>query len=151
MFTKQFEKREFSYDPKDARFIIVSKKSAERIGYISYNNLNSRWGVIIGIMIAKPFWGTGAAPDALETLLRFLFEELGARVVRLWTHSGNPRAVGSAQKLGFQKSHLRREAIFKGGQRYDNLGMDMLREEYYARHPELTDNLPPLEFTASTD
>ena len=149
MFTKQFETREFSYDPKDARFIIESKENTERIGHIGYNGLESRWDVTIGIMMAKKFWGGGAAIDALETLLRFLFEELGVRVVRLWTHSGNPRAVGSAEKLGFQQSYRRRESIFKSGQCYDNLSMDLLREEYYALHPELKDNLPRLEFDLS--
>jgi RimJ/RimL family protein N-acetyltransferase len=73
-----------------------------------------------------------------------LFDELGLRVVRLWTHSGNPRAVGSAEKLGFTLSYRQREGIFKDGQLFDNIGMDMLREEYYAKHPELTDHLPPL-------
>jgi RimJ/RimL family protein N-acetyltransferase len=111
---------------------------------VIYSGLEPRWDVTIGIMIAKNYWGGGYAVDALETLLKFLFEELGVRVVRLWTHSGNPRAIGSAEKLGFSLSYRQRESIFKNGQLFDNVGMDMLREEYYARHPELTDHLPPL-------
>jgi hypothetical protein len=38
-----------------------------------------------------------------------------------------------------------RESIFKEGKLYDNLMMDLLREEYFARHPELEDHLPRLE------
>ena len=75
-------------------------------------------------------------------LLAFLYQELGLRVVRLYTHSGNPRAVKLAGKSGFQVSVRQREAIFKNGELYDNLVMDMLREEYIARHPELADKLP---------
>jgi hypothetical protein len=37
-----------------------------------------------------------------------------------------------------------REAIFKDGRLYDNLIIDLLREEYFALHPELADTLPPL-------
>jgi len=144
MFLTQFEEREFSYDRDDGRFLIESKETEEKIGYISFTGLEPRWDVTIGIMIAKEFWGDGVAVEALEVLLLFLFEELGVRVVRLWTHTGNPRAVGSAEKLGFKLSYRRRESIFKGGKLYDNVSMDFLREEYYALHPELKDNLPPL-------
>jgi RimJ/RimL family protein N-acetyltransferase len=66
------------------------------------------------------------------------------RVIRLFTHSGNPRAVGLAQKSGFQVVVRQRQAIFKNGQIFDNLVMDMLREEYFTRHPELADHLPSL-------
>jgi RimJ/RimL family protein N-acetyltransferase len=145
MLLDRFEKREFSYDRDEGRFIIESREMGENIGYIGYAGLAPRWDVTIGIMIAKKYWGSGVAVEALEILLRFLFEELGVRVVRLWTQSGNPRAVGSAKKLGFKLSFRRRDAIFKGGQLYDNIHMDMLREEYYASHPALEDGLPPLE------
>jgi len=144
MFLTQFEKREFSYDRSDGRFLIEDKESGEKIGYISYSGLELRWDVTIGIMIAKRFWGTGYAIEALEILLLFLFEEQGVRVVRLWTHTGNPRAIGSAEKLGFKLSYRQRESIFKGGKLYDNVSMDLLREEYYALHPKLQDNLPSL-------
>ena len=66
------------------------------------------------------------------------------RVVRLWTNSGNPGAVRLAEKASFKQSARQRESVFRNGQVYDNLQMDLLREEYYADHPELTDNLPPL-------
>jgi RimJ/RimL family protein N-acetyltransferase len=144
MHTKRFDGREFSYDRSDGRFVIESKETGEAIGSVSYSGLEPRWDVTIGIMIAKKFWGAGVARDAQETLLKFLFEELGVRVVRLWTHSGNPRAVGLAKKSGFKISYRQRESIFKDGEVYDNLSMDLLREEYYALHPELTDHLPPL-------
>jgi RimJ/RimL family protein N-acetyltransferase len=144
MYARRLEGREFSYDRTEGRFVIVEKESGDLIGSVVYSSLQSRWSATIGIIVAKPYWGGGYAIDALEVLLKFLFEELGLRVVRLWTHSGNPRAVGSAEKLGFNLSYRQREAIFKGGQIFDNIGMDMLREEYYAKHPELTDHLPPL-------
>lgn len=144
MYLKRFEEREFSFDRKDGRFIIESKATHEFAGTISYTGLQPRWSTIIGIMLVKKFWGSGFAFDAQEVMLKFLFEELGLQVVRLFTHSGNPRAVGLAEKSGFKVSMRQREAIFKNGQFYDNLMMDLLREEYYEGHPEVTDHLPPL-------
>ena len=144
MYLKRFEEAEFSYDPTKARFTIVHKETEERIGHIGYSNLEPRFSATIGIAIDKKFWGTGVAFDAQEILLRFMFLELGLRVVRLWTHSGNPRAVQLAQKSGFKVSCRMREAIVKDGKLYDNLVIDLLREEYFGLHPEWADTLPPI-------
>jgi len=150
MYRKRYHSREFSYERTDGRFIIVHKTSGKAAGTISYTGLDSRWETTIGIMIAKEFWGEGLAFESQELLLHFLFEELGLRVVRLWTHSGNPRAVKLAQRSGFKIAYRQRESIFKNGQLYDNLMMDMLRPEFYARHPELEDHLPGFD-QASAD
>lgn len=142
MIRKQIEGREFSYDPDMARFAIEHKATGQFAGYVSYSNLERRFAATYGIMIDKAFWGKGVALEAQEMLLHFLFMELGVRVVRLWTHSGNPRMIGLAQKSGFQIAFRQRESIFKDGKLLDNVSMDILREEYFARHPELADTLP---------
>jgi RimJ/RimL family protein N-acetyltransferase len=111
-------------------------------GTISYSGLEPRWSAVLGIMVPKKYWGSGVALEASEVLLMFLFQEIGVRVVRLYTHSGNPRAVKLAEKSGFRISMRQRQAIFKNGEMYDNLVMDLLREEYYVQHPELEDQLP---------
>lgn len=143
MYRKRYEAREFSYERTDGRFIVLAKPELEFAGTISYMFINPRWSTVIGIMVLKRYWGSGVAYDAQETLLKFLFEELGLRVVRIYTHSGNPRAVRLAERSGFQVSARQRQSIFKDGQLVDNLVMDLLREEYYSRHPELSDHLPP--------
>jgi RimJ/RimL family protein N-acetyltransferase len=144
MYRKRFEERSFSFDRSDGRFIIEDKASHQFAGTISYTSLEQRFATTIGIMVAKPFWGSGIAGDAQDVLLKFLFSELGLRVVRIWTHSGNPRAVRLAEKAGFKVSCRMRQAVYKNGELYDNLIMDLLREEYYALHPELVDRLPAL-------
>lgn len=144
MYLKRFQAREFSYDPQEGRFIIISIGTGDFVGTISYTGLCPRWSATIGIMVDKKFWGSGLAVDAQEVLLKFLFLELGLRVVRLYTHSGNPRAIRLAEKAGFQVSARQRQSIYKNGELYDNLIMDLLREEFFASHPELTDNLPAL-------
>lgn len=144
MLAKRFEAREFSYDPELGRFIIVHKETGERVGSISYTDLERRFAATVGVTVTKKHWGSGLALDAQEVLLRFLFVELGLRVVRLWTHSGNPRAIELAKKSGFQVSGRVRESVYKGGRLLDSIIADLLREEYFARHPELEDGLPPL-------
>ncbi len=144
MYQQRYAGREFSFRRSDGHFSVEWKATGELIGLISYTGLEPRWEATIGIVIDKAHWGTGAAFDAQETLLRFLFEHMGLRVVRLWTHTGNPGAVKLAEKSGFRQSARQPEGVFRYGQFFDNLSMDILREEYYERHPELADHLPPL-------
>ena len=144
MYMKRFTSREFSFDRQDGRYIIEHKESGERAGTIGFVNHHARHSATIGIAIAKKFWGTGLAYDAQEVLIRFLFHELGLRVVRLWTNSGNPAAVSLAERSGFKVSVRGRESVFRLGAVYDNLMMDLLREEYYQSRPELKDHLPSL-------
>ncbi|MHA2297277.1 MAG: GNAT family N-acetyltransferase [Candidatus Hodarchaeales archaeon] len=146
MFEKSFRKRELDLDPKEGKFVIEEKITSDIVGIITYTDLERRFSTTIGIITFQKYWGKGYALDAQEVLLKFLFHELGVRVVRLWTHSGNVGMVKLAQKSGFIIAGRLRENIYKNGQLFDNLLMDLLREEYYERHPELKDSLPSLEF-----
>lgn len=144
MYLKRFNKREFSFRRTDGRFVIEYKPTGDFCGTISYTGVQPRLSATVGLAIDKHFWGSGVALDAQETLLRFLFNELGLRRVDLWTNSGNKAAVGLAKKSGFKEAVRVREAIWLHGQLSDNLVMDLLREEWYALHPEYDDNLPPV-------
>ena len=142
MYEQRFREMSFSYDPDSARFMIVPHGFPSPVGSIVYSNHQRRLSVIIGIVLAKEYWGSGYAFDAQEVMLKFLFNELGLQVVRLFTHSGIPGAVRLAEKSGFTIATRQRESIFKGGKLHDNLTMDMLRSEYFERHIDLEDGWP---------
>lgn len=144
MLRKQFEAGEFSREPTMARFIIEAKASGEAAGMVVYSALKPRFEATYGITVARAFWGQGVALDAQETLLRFLFVDLGLRVVRLWTHSTNPRMMGLAEKSGFRVAFRQRQSVVYRGQLADTVNMDILREEFFALHPELVDTLPSI-------
>ena len=144
MYRKRFEAREFSFNRQEGRFVMELKETGEPAGFIVYSELDPRFSAALGLSLAKKFWGKGLGLEAQEAVLKFLFEEMGLLVIRLYTHSGNPQAVRLAEKSGFQVSVRQRQSIFKSGQMFDNLTMDLLREEYYVRHPELADGMPAL-------
>ncbi|MCK4848810.1 MAG: GNAT family N-acetyltransferase [Candidatus Heimdallarchaeota archaeon] len=144
MYKDRFLKRKFSLDRNDGRFTIISKETEEYIGHISYSEYEDRLSATIGVAIDKKFWGKGMAYDAQEVLLKFLFLELGCQVIRIWTESGKKQAVGLAKRSGFKISGKLRNTIYKGGIINNTLIIDLLREEYFTLHPELTDKLPPL-------
>lgn len=141
MIRDRYTGQSFEYRRDTAMFIIERIDTDEAAGFISYTGVRDRLEATIGIAVDRVWWGSGVSHEASELLLRFLFEELGLRVVRLWTQSGNERAVGSARKLGFREAVRIPAAVFKGGVYRDNVMMDVLREEWYALHPDLEDGL----------
>ena len=141
MIRQRYTGRPFEFRRASALLIIELLATEEAVGFLNYSDLHDRMEATIGVVVDRPWWGTGVAVEANELLLRFLFEELGLRVVRLWTQSENERAIGSAHKLGFREAVRMPRAIFKAGDYHDNVMMDVLREEWYALHPELEDRL----------
>lgn len=142
MMAKRYEAREFSFDPDEGRFIIEEIETGDRVGFVGYMGLEPRFSASLGVMVARHFWGTGYALEANDLLLRFMFDELGLRVVRIWTHSLNPRAIALAEKLGFQATARFRRSIYRNGQLGGSVVMDITRQEFYALRDDLTDSLP---------
>ncbi len=141
MYHKRFDDRPYEFRRDWAIFVIETLAQGMPVGFCSYTDHRDRFEATIGIVVEKQLWGSGTAIEAADLLLKFLFHELGLRVVRLWTQGGNPRAVGSAEKLGFQVAARFSDAIFLDGGFHENLMMDLLREEWYERHPGLEDGL----------
>jgi RimJ/RimL family protein N-acetyltransferase len=104
----------------------------ELVGTVEYDEYAPRLGAIVGIMMGTEHWGKGYGKEALELIIRFLFEERGLHLVNLWTTSWNVRMVGLAEKLGFKIAIREREGRRLSGAIYDGVFMDMLREEYYS-------------------
>jgi RimJ/RimL family protein N-acetyltransferase len=141
MIRRRYWDRDFSYRPDHGLFVVETKDGGERAGMVSYGDVVDRFEASWGLAIERRFWGTGVAYDAGDTLLRFFFEELGLRVVRLYTQTENERAVAAFRKLGFREAVRTPNAVFKAGRNADNLSMDLLREEGYALHPIFIDRL----------
>lgn len=139
MMRRRYWDRDFSYHPELGMFIIEDRESEETAGFANYSVDSDRLIATIGVMVTEKWFGTGVPIEAVDLLLWLLFHQMGFEAVRLWTHSGSPRAVGAAEKLGFKEAVRLREAIFKDGTRYDNLLMDQLREEWLEQHPDPPD------------
>ncbi|NIW45308.1 MAG: GNAT family N-acetyltransferase, partial [Gammaproteobacteria bacterium] len=98
MYRQRMEDRKFSFDRNDGRFIIefIENEEPIGIGYIGFSSVTYRMDATVGIMLDKKYWGSGVAFEAQELMLKFLFEEIGVRVIRLWTQTSVPRAIGLA-------------------------------------------------------
>lgn len=143
-FTAEMVKENFdkAFEGPNRGVWAIEIKDGKLVGYVDYSEDPPRFAAGIGIATGVEHWGKGYAREAMELIMRFLFEERGLTSVSLWTTSWNVHMVGLAEKLGFKVAVRERESRFLGGKVYDGLMMDMLREEYYASR-RLRDDLPP--------
>jgi RimJ/RimL family protein N-acetyltransferase len=94
MMRRRYWDRDFSYHPESGMFIIEDRESEETAGFANYSVDSDRLNATIGVMVTEKWFGTGVPIEAVDLLLWLLFHQMGFEAVRLWAHSGNPRAVG---------------------------------------------------------
>jgi RimJ/RimL family protein N-acetyltransferase len=110
----------------------IDTKEGKLIGNVGLMRLN--WkdrSVLIGIMIGeKEFWNQGYGTDAIETLLRYLFDELALNRVYLIADERNARGLHCYEKLGFKKEGVLRQNRYKDGVYTNDVMMSLLKDEW---------------------
>jgi RimJ/RimL family protein N-acetyltransferase len=88
--------RRFAIETLDGKYI-------GNCGYYNVDNLQKE--TEIGIMIGdREYWGKGYGSDAVATLVRYIFQEVGLERIRLYTLTTNVRAQRCFEKCGFVSS-----------------------------------------------
>lgn len=84
-------------------FVIARKADNLAIGYIQLTAIDkfNLFGYL-GICLAKDYWGTGCAKEALELLSGYSISILNLRKILLLVRHDNDRAIGFYVKLGFE-------------------------------------------------
>jgi len=119
-------------NPKDksrAYDFAITTLQGKYIGGCSYFDFNYRTGTVwVGIAIGdKNYWAKGYGTDALNTLLRLLFNEHNARKVLLKVFAFNERAIASYKKLGFKVEGCLIEQLYRGGKYHDEFIMSLFK------------------------
>lgn len=116
-------------------FAIESLDEKNYIGGCGINSLDWKNSVaVVGIYIGeKTFWGKGYGTDAMNVLIKFIFEQMNINKIKLNVYDFNERAVKSYEKSGFVKEGVLRQEIYKDGKYHDEYVMGLLRSEYEAR------------------
>ncbi len=117
---------------KEGKAFTILTKKGRPIGNIAFNHLtyHNRHGTM-GVMIGeKALWDKGYGTDAINTLLRFGFEELGLRRIELNVDSMNERAIACYRKCGFVLEGRFRKHTYLKGEYHDDLEMAILIEEW---------------------
>jgi len=74
-------------------------------------------------------WNQGYGSEAVNLMLRYGMYHLNLYNVLLTVFSFNARAIRAYQKAGFKEIGRRRGAVVLGGERFDQVYMDITRDE----------------------
>lgn len=74
--------------------------------------------------------GCGYGSEAMQLLIRFIFEQMNLNRVRLFVFAFNTRAVKSYEKTGFKVEGTLRQELFRNGRYHDVIQMSILKREY---------------------
>ncbi len=121
-------------DPNRAEFHVRTLEEDRLIGFVALHSIEwNNQAALLAIGIGEPAYrGKGYGTDALRLVLRYAFDELNLYRVGLNVMANNTRAIGTYEKVGFQREGAVRGAVRRDGVRHDLLVMGMLRDEWYA-------------------
>lgn len=112
-------------------FAIEKIENKEYIGGCGINTVDWKNSVAtVGIFLGKPFWNMSFGTEAMEILLKFVFNEMNFNKVKLDVYSFNERAINSYKKCGFTIEGRHRQEIYRDGKYHDVLSMGLLRAEF---------------------
>lgn len=118
-------------DSGSVGFSVVSRDDEALVGHaVVYGaEVGPRSGTA-AIVIGPGHTSRGYGTDALRTLLRYAFDEMGLHRLGLEVFSFNTRAIATYRKLGFREEGRRRESIFRAGHFHDEIMMGLLEPEW---------------------
>ena len=86
----------------------------------------------LGYWVAVPEWGKGVATEAVERLVRHLFERRSVHRVQACVFPGNPASERVLTKLGFRYEGTLRRVLCRRGEWLDDKMFSLLRAEFEA-------------------
>lgn len=110
------------------------------IGELSISEIdleNSKAGFRIS-MFGTELTGKGFGSEAIELVLKFVFEELNLNRLQLEVFSHNKRGIRAYEKTGFKKEGVLRDSLYYNGKFSDEIIMSILKieyEEYISNNP----------------
>jgi RimJ/RimL family protein N-acetyltransferase len=119
-------------EPTACSFAIRILEDNRLIGFIGLDgDMFPHGEAFVGIGIGgRKFWSKGYGTDAIKVILRFAFQEMNLRRVRLDTFEYNLRAIHSYEKIGFVHEGRARGFLNREGKRWDLIFMGILKEEW---------------------
>lgn len=97
------------------------------INQVDWKNSNVEIGIFIG---NKEYWNKGYGTDAMNVLIRFIFNEMNINKIKLNVYSFNKRALRCYEKCGFKTEGVLRKELYREGNYHDIIVMGLLKEEF---------------------
>lgn len=128
---KEFENIRHGFEKSEYIKWAVELNDAQRyIGSVGVWGLNNSHGrATISCIISPEYWNTGIGNEALNKMIKYLFEERYINRLQLYVDPANERAVALFHKIGFQTEGVLREYEYEYGAFIDIAIMSILRKD----------------------
>ena len=132
MISLEDEKEWIKKSSSSFQFAIVRLEDDTLLGNCGFNEINQvMQNAIVGLFIGdEDNRNQGYGQEALNLLLDYGFNYLNLNNIMLKVFSFNERAIQCYKKVGFKEIGRRRQSYYLKGQFYDEVYMDILREEW---------------------
>ena len=91
--------------PDTYHWVIVSKNTAQAIGYIYLADINdANNSVSVHYALSRTYWNQGIMTEACACVIRFAFDILGTKRIHSRHHANNPASGRVQQKCGMRYS-----------------------------------------------
>jgi len=112
------------------RWGIVIKGTANLIGTIGFNNYTTLHRANIGYDLQSEYWNNGYTTEALATVVKFGFVQLGINRIEAEVMPGNDASGRVLEKIQFQKEGILRQWMFWNDKYYDMIMYSLLKSDY---------------------
>ena len=110
---------------------LVAESDGERVGSASYRVLNERHGIVEGgrLAVHPRFRGRKLGDDIAHAFQRLVLGELGFHRLEIQIYGFNERAIAHAERVGYVREGVKRQAYRKHGEWQDAVLFAMLQNE----------------------
>ena len=126
------EKQWLEKEINDYNFAIIKRDKDELIGNVSLmevDNLNQT--ATLGIFIGeKENRNKGYGKESVKLILDYGFNTLNLNNIMLTVYEFNKPAINTYKKIGFKEMGIRRKSVFRDGEVYNEIYMDITRDEF---------------------
>ena len=113
------------------RLVIETLTEPRVVGAINTHSIDRRVGVFgYGVVVLSGERRKGYASDAIRTLLRYFFDELGYQKCQTDVYGFNDASIEMHTKLGFTQEGRLRRTKYTDGAYHDEFLFGILREEF---------------------
>ena len=132
VFSEEAERGWVEENSGEYQFAIIERESGEIIGNcgiqaVTHTFQRAELGLFIG---EEENRNKGYGKEVLSLLLEYCFDTLNLHNVMLKVFSFNERAVYTYSRVGFKEIGRRREAYYAKGRFWDEIYMDILKDEF---------------------
>ncbi len=130
------QKQAINRSKNDDVDLVIENAGGALVGLIDTHNIDRRVGAFrYGVAVRPEYRRRGYAAEAIQILIRYMFDELGYQKVNATVYSNNEPSIRLHERLGFVLEGTIRRTVRTGGRLYDELYFGMTAEEFRQLNP----------------